>query len=261
MKRYWITGLALTFTGILNGQQQEGKIVYERVTQMQIRVAGMGDGVERHLPQSRTDKMEVLFGKNQSLKRPVVDETPEPTNFEGGGLVIRTFGGGVDDITYFNYGEKRMVDQREFGGKKYLINDSIRSLEWKITGESKTILGLACQQATTQRIATRFANSIVNGEMKRGEVTDTLNIVVWFTPAIPVPAGPDYQGQLPGAILEININNGQTVYKAIEISPKAELASIKEPKSGKKVTLKEFVVEQEKVMKDMQNNRQFRRVN
>ena len=94
--------------------------------------------------------------------------------------------------------------------------------------------------------------------MKRGEVADTLNIVAWFTPAIPVPAGPDYQGQLPGAILEINVNNGQTVYNAIEISPKADLRSIKEPKSGKKVTLKEFAVEQEKMMKEMHGNRQFR---
>jgi GLPGLI family protein len=93
--------------------------------------------------------------------------------------------------------------------------------------------------------------------MKRAEVADTMNIIVWFTPAIPVPAGPEYQGQLPGAILEINVNNGQTVYKATEISAKADLGSIKEPKTGKKVSLKEFAAEQEKMMKDMQSNRRF----
>jgi GLPGLI family protein len=254
MKRYWITGLALTVFFQLHAQQQEGRILYERTTQMQLRIAGMGDGMDRNIPQSRTEKMEVLFGRNQSLRRPVIDETPEPANFESGGIVIRTFGGGADDISYFNYEEKRMVDQREFAGKKYIISDSIRPLQWKLTGESKSILGLACQEAKAQRIATRFQTMMTNGEAKRTEVADTLNIVAWFTPAIAVPTGPDYQGQLPGAILEINVNDGRTVYKAVEISQKTDVALIKEPKSGKKVTQKEFADEQQKLMQEMQRN-------
>src|SRR2546423_11191807 len=60
-----------------------------------------------------------------------------------------------------------------------------------------------------------------------------------FRSAIPVPAGPDFQGQLSGLILEIDIN-GMPTYKAIELSPKVNVASIKEPKGGKKVTEEDF---------------------
>ena len=214
----------------------------------------MDEGMARNIPRSRTDKMEVLFSNNQSIRKPVVEESPEPANFEGGGVVIRTFGGGADDQVYLHYDEKRMVEQREFAGKRYIITDSIRSLGWKLTGETKTILGFTCQQAIAQRIGSRFSTSMADGQMKRTEVADTSHIVAWFAPAIQVPTGPEYQGQLPGAILEIDVNNGRTIYKAVEISEKADLSVIKEPKSGKKVTAREFADEQQKLMQDMQRN-------
>ena len=46
------------------------------------------------------------------------------------------------------------------------------------------------------------------------------------------------------------------VYKAIEISTKADLASIKEPLKGKKVTPAEFNEERNKMMDEMQKNNQ-----
>lgn len=88
---------------------------------------------------------------------------------------------------------------------------------------------------------------------------DTSLVIVWFTPAVPVPAGPDYAGQLPGLILEIDVN-GNTTYKAIEVSQKADVASIKEPRKGKKVTAEEFAKEREKMMEEMQRNGGARRV-
>jgi GLPGLI family protein len=95
--------------------------------------------------------------------------------------------------------------------------------------------------------------SMDNGEMTRKEVPDTAQVVVWFTPAIPVSAGPDYEGQLPGLILQVDIN-GNTTYKAIEVSQKADIAAIKEPKKGKKVTAEEFNKERDKMMAEMHRN-------
>ena len=40
-----------------------------------------------------------------------------------------------------------------------------------------------------------------NGKMERKEIDDTSIIVAWFTTDIPVSAGPEVQGQLPGLIL------------------------------------------------------------
>src|SRR5215207_2094918 len=131
---------------------------------------------------------------------------------------------GDDDVTWCNFSEDRKVEQREFATKQYLVNDSIRKLNWKLTGESKNILGYACQQAITTRIGKRMTMSMDNGAMSRKEVADTSHIVAWFTPAIPVAAGPDFQGQLPGLILQTEIN-GTPSFKAIEVSPKVDVAT------------------------------------
>jgi len=94
-----------------------------------------------------------------------------------------------------------------------------------------------------------------NGQMKREETMDTSLIVAWFTTDIPVPAGPpEFGGQLPGLILELNVNNGRQVYKALELSTKVKLAELKEPKGGKRITSSEFVKEREKLMEEMRKN-------
>ena len=149
----------------------------------------------------------------------------------------------------------KKTDQRELGGKSYIIADSIKKMNWKVAGETKVILGHNCMKATTQRMQESFRMSMDNGEAKREKVMDTLNIVAWFTNEIPGSFGPDmYQGQLPGTILEIDVNNGRTSYKAIEISPKVDVAKIKEPSKGKKATPEEFAKEREKLMQEMMQN-------
>ena len=132
----------------------------------------------------------------------------------------------------------------------------LRKLNWKLTGETQTILGHACQKATAQNIARRMQMTMDNGKMERKEVTDTSMVIAWFTADIPVPTGPEVQGQLPGLILALDMNNGRMVYKAVEISPKADLASIKEPTKGKKVSPGEFIAERNKMMDEMQKNNQ-----
>lgn len=234
-------------------QQQQGRVVYEFTRQLQMHIAG-SDGMEQQLPRTRVFKIEVLFGNNQMLRRQLEDDNamsdfPQNEN----GIQIRTFGMGDDDITWCNFAEGREVEQREFATKQYLVTDSVRKLSWKLTGETQTILGYPCQQATTTRIAKRRMMTMENGSMSSKEIPDTNLITVWFTPAIPVPAGPDFQGQLPGLILQIDIN-GSLTYKAIEISPKVDMASIKEPKSGKKITAEDFEKEREKTMQEMQRN-------
>jgi GLPGLI family protein len=100
--------------------------------------------------------------------------------------------------------------------------------------------------------------SMDNGKMERKEIDDTTTLVAWFTTDIPVPAGPEVHGQLPGLILELEANNGRTVYTAIEISAKPDLSAIKEPTKGKKVTPAEFTEKRNSMMAEMQKNNQGR---
>ena len=116
---------------------------------------------------------------------------------------------------------------------------------------------MPCMKATATNISTRMMMNMDNGKVERKEVQDTATIIAWFTSSIPVSAGPaEYQGQLPGLILEMDVNNGRQTYIATGISEKADLTLIKEPTGKKHYTPDEFKKEREKMMKEMEQNNQ-----
>lgn len=257
MKKIFLL-LAIGFSLAGYSQMKEGRVVYERTFQLPQRIFANNPDLAARLPRSRTDQYELLFSNNQSLWQYLPDANADgggdANTFGGGGMVFR-FAGGSNDISYCNLEKGTRVDQREIVDRSYVVTDSVRKLDWKLTGESKTILNYKAFKATAQRIGTRMQMSMENGEMKRQQVPDTAAIIAWFTSDIPISSGPGtYQGQLPGLILEVEENNGQTVFKAIEVSPKVSVSKIKEPKDGKKMTAAEFDKEREKIMQEMQRN-------
>ncbi len=54
----------------------------------------------------------------------------------------------------------------------------------------------------------------------------------------------------------MDIKDGTQLFKAVSISEKADLASIKEPAGKKHYTPEEFRKERDKMMKEMQENNQ-----
>lgn len=254
MKRVLIAAAMLIAIPSL-AQVKDGRILYERTIQLQIRINDDNPAFQNMIPKERKDKFELLFTEGKSLWQPVEDDNQgdEMTMGDGGGMRMMIRIPGSDDITFHNVVEGKKVEQRELGGKNYIIADSIKKMSWKVTGETKMILGHNCMKATAQRTQESMRVNMDNGNVKREKVTDTLNIVAWFTNEIPGSFGPDiYQGQLPGTILELDVNNGKTVFKAVEISPKVDIAKIKEPSKGKKATAEEFSKEREKLFQEMQ---------
>ena len=239
-----------------NAQIKEGTLVFERTVQMPQRMMNINNEISRELPRSRTDQFELLFSDKKTLWQflPNAAEDGESGTFAGGGMVIRVMGG-TNDISFYNFEKGLKTDQREVMERTFIVSDSIRKLNWKLTEETKTILDHKAFKAVATRIGERASIRMENGEMKREMIADTATIIAWFTTEIPVPGGPaDFQGQLPGMILEMDINKGQTVYKAIEFSTKVSTSKIKEPKDGKKVTASEFVAERDKLMEEMRKN-------
>jgi GLPGLI family protein len=218
-------------------------------------MAGMNEEMERLIPKSRTDKFELSFANNQSLWKQAEQDNNDDNIQSEGGVQIRMIVAGSDDVLFTNFETAKKVELREMFDKKFLIDDSIRPLKWKMTGETKNILGHNCMKATAVNISKRMQMNMDNGKLERKEVEDTSSITAWFASDIPVPAGPaEYQGQLPGLILEMDINNGRQTFKALEISPKADLASIKEPQGKKRYSPEEFRKERDKMMDEMQRN-------
>jgi len=139
----------------------------------------------------------------------------------------------------------------------FIVDDSIHVLKWKMTGETKTILKHNCIKAIATRVSTKMQMNINNGVMEKKEAQDTSAIVAWFTNEIPVPAGPaEFQGQLPGLILELNVAAGKQTFMATSIDEKVDLKSIKEPTAKKHYTPAEFKKERDKMLEEMERNNQ-----
>jgi GLPGLI family protein len=245
---------------VASAQMKEGKVLYERTLQMQFRgnmpptPPGEPPRETRNIPRERKDKFELSFANNQSLWEALPDMEENNDFGDGGGnRIMMRFGGG-DDLTYFNFETGKQVQQRELNSKNYIVEDSIEKLNWKLTGETKSILGHTVQKAKAERYGNRAIMTMENGEMKRQMQPDTTIITAWIAMDIPVSAGPEFQGQLPGLILELDMNNGRIVYKALEISSKVNVSAIKEPKGGKHITAAEFNKQRDKEFEEMRRN-------
>lgn len=254
MKKFSLIFLSIWVAMITSAQQKQGKVIYQRTAQVQMSI-NANDQIAQILPKTRTDKFELTFGNNQSVWKHV-DEDDAGDEINTNGMQIKMMVAGQNDIVFHDFTAGKKVEQKDMMDKKFVVTDSIRKLNWKLTGETQTILGHVCQRAVAQRTGKRIQTTMDNGKLERKEINDTTNIIAWFTGDIPVPAGPEVQGQLPGLILGLEMNNGRVVYKALEISPKVDVASIREPTKGKKVTPEEFTKERDQMMAEMQKNNQ-----
>ena len=249
----------LLFTSIISSlfataQMKEGKVLYERTIQMQFR-GNMPPEMANNMPREHKDKFELSFASDQSVWEsvPEMNDNNETAGEPNDGRMIMRYGSG-DDLSYHNFITGKRIDQRELNSKSYIVEDSIQKLNWKLTAETKSILGHAVQKARAERYGIRNVMTMENGEMKRQMLPDTSVVIAWVALDIPVPAGPEFQGQLPGLILELDISNGRIVYKALEISSKVNASTIKEPKKGKHITAAEFNKERNKTFEEMRRN-------
>ena len=251
MKTLYCILFFLSFINV-NAQLKEGRIVYERV--IQLNTIFRGDANISDMPKTRTDQFELLFANNQTLWQILPSAVNEDQGtYTGNGVILR-FAGGGDEISFQNIEQGTRVDQREVADRSFVVSDTIAKVSWKLTDETDKILGYTIHKAIAKQPIIRNRMVMENGEMKREQVPDTVKVVAWYTSDIPVPVGPDFQGQLPGAILKLEMNNGQTVYKATEVSAKPVGSKIKPPKEGKKLTAAEFTAEREKIMEEMRKN-------
>jgi len=253
MKKLLIAAGFILSIGLVQAQQKEGTVLYERVSQVRARFNM--NGQENEVNQTRKENFELTFGNNQSLWK-AGEKEPEPES-DGGGMRVMMIGNS-DNVLYNNFETGAKVEKREMFDKTFIIDDSIsKTNKWKMTGETKVILGFPCMKATATTISKQTRMMMNDGKMERKEVEDTANIVAWFTTSIPVSAGPaEFQGQLPGLILELNVNNGRQTYTATAVSAKADIAKIKAPTGKKHYTRDEYKIESDKMMKQMQENMQ-----
>ncbi|MFY7652583.1 MAG: GLPGLI family protein [Chitinophagaceae bacterium] len=241
-------------------QITEGKIVYEQTVNMHRSLPS--PEMKNFVPEFRTSKYELLFVENKSLYKEIQEEeAPDPFSGGGGQRFMFRMGMGQGE-SYRDYNLNKLVEKRALGEKQFIIEDTLNSLAWKLTDETKQIAGYTCRKATAVTKQTnasrRIISTVMNGSNPAQKDTTMpitqkeVTIEAWFTDAIPTPIGPASFGKLPGAILALDIDNGQMVYNAVEISTKIKKADVKEPTKGKKVTKEEFNALMKEMMENMQ---------
>ncbi len=201
-------------------QNNEGIIQFEEKVNVHRSLPPDAEDMKAMIPEFRTHQSELLFNATESLYRNVEEEEEEPPT-EGGGVTMRIQR--PEATFYRNFAGHRKVDFREFMGKNYLIEDTLAGGNWKMTGETKQVLGYDCMKATT------------SDTVRKREIT------AWFTDAITLSSGPAQYGQLPSLILEIDINNGEIVIAAKKVEfKKLKKGDLEAPKKGEKITEAEF---------------------
>lgn len=256
MKRLLLLLVIALSSQAIFAQQKQGTIIYERKINIWKRITD--EQMRAMIPEFRTSKHVLYFSDSISLYKAVPeDETPDP--FGGGGNVVIRMGGANGGELYKNFATATSIQANEVGGKNFLIIDSIKSPTWKISSETKQILGITCRKATRTAQAPQAVirtMTSMNGDITKDSTlnkapkTKEVEVVAWFAENIPAPVGPEAYGQLPGAVLEVNFNDGETIFTAKEILQTVDTKNLKEPQKGKRITQAEY----RKMMMDVMQN-------
>lgn len=220
--------LALAYLGV--DKIEEGVIQYEQKVNLHRRI--QNPEMKNMIPEFQTAQMQLLFNSKEAFYKAIEEE--EEDEFSNGGMVMR-FRRPQSEI-YRNFSEGRKVELREFMGKKYLIAGEMKQMPWKVSGEMEQVMGYNCMKAM----------------LKDSMMQQPRTVVAWFTPDIPVSGGPESFGSLPGMILKLDINDGETVYTAVKIEGKTlKDSDIEAPTKGKAITEEDFRKMVEEEMKKM----------
>ena len=258
MKKIVFSLLLITSVSIAAmAQMKEGKISFERKVNMHRFITD--PEMRARIPEFRTDKFELLFNEQASLFRTVVDEdAPDPFANNGGDRGGRGFNFRMPETsTYTDIATQMQYESRGMFEKNFLIVDSLKQNKWKISDETKTIANHVCKKATTMvpqapQMRMRFGNGPRPAEDTAAPKPKEVELVVWYTEDIPVSVGPDNYAGLPGAILEVNTDNGANVISATEVSAKYPKKELVQPTKGDKMNRAQFQDAMKKIMEDMQ---------
>jgi len=207
----------------------------------------------------------LTFNKEESIyKEEQVLEAPGQGR--GFRMMMGSFTGGAQ---YKNVKTKKILQAQEFFGKQFLINDQLKSLEWKLGSETKKIGEYLCMKATAIkqvdpldfRSLRRRPNERENKEKTQDstatkdsveeiEIPKEIEVTAWYTLQIPINQGPGEYWGLPGLILEINADRTTILCSKIIMNP-SEKEVIKAPSKGKEVSQKEYGEIVKKKMEEM----------
>lgn len=172
---------------------------------------------KKNNPQFKYSKSTLKFGNNKSLFTPIEDEEKR-SNF------LNVEMANQHSTIYSDFNTGMSTAQKEIFEQTFLLKDTTRKINWKITDETREIAGYTC----------RRANAIV---------MDSIYVVAFYTDKILVTGGPESFTGLPGMILEVALPHENVSWIATKVTdttiPESEIVPPKKGKAVNKQTYKE----------------------
>jgi len=103
-----------------------------------------------------------------------------------------------EDVVQMDYAGGIYSEFKQVFEKKFLVQDSMIKIDWKITDEFRTIAGFDCRKAV-------------------GRFFDSLYVVAFYTEQIPLQGGPAQYNGLPGVILGLAFPRYFTTFFATKV--------------------------------------------
>jgi GLPGLI family protein len=165
------------------------------------------DAYKKANPQFKKVKSTLAFSKDKTLFTP--KESSENNDFFDDPL-----GKQVNTI-FTDLGTGTSITQKAVYEDNFLVKDSVRKINWKITDENREIAGYAC----------RRANAII---------MDSIYVVAFYTDQIPVSGGPESFTGLPGMILGLALPHENITWFATNVTDRAVMPNeLAPPTKGK----------------------------
>ncbi len=185
-----------------------GKITFERKTNLYKKFKNNGDVKEwlKEEDKNKVDIFELYFNDSLSVFKPQESD-----------LVERMSWSTTKNVVYQNQNTNKRLTEKKIWGEAFLVADTIRSFNWKITDSKRSICGYQCRKAIWQ-------------------ANDSTRIYAWFCSEINATIGPESFLGLPGAILGLATEDGGVIYfaKSIDVV-KPELTILLPKKTKQKI--------------------------
>ncbi|MBS1639185.1 MAG: GLPGLI family protein [Bacteroidetes bacterium] len=158
-----------------------GKIEFERKLNVHKEMEGDSwlDNMKDKIPQYATTYFNLYFKDGKTLYEKGKDSDVKNSFFGNDDS-------GNDDIIYTDLNQQTFVKKQSVFEETYLLSDSIRKVEWKITNDTRDIAGFECHKAV-------------------GKILDSVYIIAFYTDQITTSGGPLSYCNLPGMVLGVAI--------------------------------------------------------
>ena len=246
MKSITILFLGLFSIATFAQKDFQGKAMYMSKTTMDM--SRFGNEMTETQKQQMMNRMKSFLEKTYTLtftktessfKEDVKLETPGTS----GPMWGRSNGQGS---IYKSLKDKEMTEDVEQFSKRFLIVEKMEQPQWQLTSETKQIGNYTVYKATMTiedknidfgSIFGRRGNNAQNDDKK--DEPKMLDVVAWYSPQIPVSAGPERYWGLPGLILELNAGRTTMLCTEIVLNPEEKI-EIQKPNKGSKVDRDEY---------------------